>query len=938
MNPQPNHFQPPGLVDSYRLRRTWRFFRGLPERLTAFLFGDDVFVSYARGDGATYAAALASKLTKAGFSCFLDQWSAGQGEALPKYLVRAVRRSSAFVLLATRQSLDSQFIREELEAFSGKQPLILVQLTESIDGSRWSNLVAGVAKTIDVSEHGRIRPSRDTVDRIVNSFRTRSRNKRLRTTFFAVLLVTTGLVALSAWYTAQFKTAAAEAQKRETAANQRVNVANEREDAARRAESKARNEAATADASRSAAVVQALAARAAYGATDRSVGPESVSELAAESVLRRPTALASQVLLDNVSLIAPTVVRAPVSGNVTGLAFTMDGVRAAIQRASEVEIVEIRGTRTFRRFGAAASGSVPSLSDDGQHLAMISTRGVLSLSSEAGTRGRTVELPANVPPNGVALSRDGTAVLVTGTVGAFSGPPPVSHAAVCDGTSDAPCHVESYPNTYINAAVSPNGTELAVAGSNFVEVIQLKRAGSRKRLPLTGAQSPMFCSRACKKVAVTFSRSMVIWDTNADRTVIVNTGGKVRLAQISPDGARLATVSWVSSGAVLQIWDTFDGTEIARFVDPYGIDAIALEASAQRVAFAVEGWVNVCDLNANRLRPLSVPSSVFTLTASNDGTRFVIGSFGAVDVFDRAKNSVNHIKLDPIVVEDAAISRDGRVLVLGGGKLLFVQPQGGFELRADFGARGEVGGTIGANRLSPDGRFYVTTGARTLRVHSTRTDDIVLGPLPLNQDVVTADFSPDGNYIAVGGVKQAEVWNISSKKLLRAIPGWTTFLALSNEGRTIARSGGGTRADVINVGTGKTVFTIEDPNPRRRVPLIQFRFSEDGSKLYVPTMRSGLSEFDLKSGAERRVYTLGSDPDPATGLRTPVTISANARFVAWANGNIVRIAPIDSVELAREACGTIKSPITPEEWSYLAPGEARRLGCGPGKAMVLGTE
>lgn len=39
-----------------------------------FLLGDDIFISYSRADGATYASGLASRLADLAFSCKLDQW------------------------------------------------------------------------------------------------------------------------------------------------------------------------------------------------------------------------------------------------------------------------------------------------------------------------------------------------------------------------------------------------------------------------------------------------------------------------------------------------------------------------------------------------------------------------------------------------------------------------------------------------------------------------------------------------------------------------------------------------------------------------------------------------------------------------------------------------------------------------------------------------
>jgi hypothetical protein len=46
-----------------------------------FLFGDDIFISYSRADGITYAEGLASELAKRGFSCRVDLWEARLGRS-----------------------------------------------------------------------------------------------------------------------------------------------------------------------------------------------------------------------------------------------------------------------------------------------------------------------------------------------------------------------------------------------------------------------------------------------------------------------------------------------------------------------------------------------------------------------------------------------------------------------------------------------------------------------------------------------------------------------------------------------------------------------------------------------------------------------------------------------------------------------------------------
>jgi hypothetical protein len=52
--------------------------------LLRFLFGDDIFISYSRKDGANYAAALANELSKPGrdFSRSLDQCGASAANEL----------------------------------------------------------------------------------------------------------------------------------------------------------------------------------------------------------------------------------------------------------------------------------------------------------------------------------------------------------------------------------------------------------------------------------------------------------------------------------------------------------------------------------------------------------------------------------------------------------------------------------------------------------------------------------------------------------------------------------------------------------------------------------------------------------------------------------------------------------------------------------------
>src|SRR5438045_110820 len=64
-------------------------------------FSDDIFISYSRADGVTYATGLTTRLTAKMFACRFDQWDTTPGGEIPKKLRKALRRSALLVLVGT---------------------------------------------------------------------------------------------------------------------------------------------------------------------------------------------------------------------------------------------------------------------------------------------------------------------------------------------------------------------------------------------------------------------------------------------------------------------------------------------------------------------------------------------------------------------------------------------------------------------------------------------------------------------------------------------------------------------------------------------------------------------------------------------------------------------------------------------------------------------
>ena len=78
----------------------------------------DVFVSYARADGAPFARGLVRQLEAAGFSCYLDEEQVAPGDNVLENLVRALRRSRHAVFVITAAWLKKDWTRWEGDVFA----------------------------------------------------------------------------------------------------------------------------------------------------------------------------------------------------------------------------------------------------------------------------------------------------------------------------------------------------------------------------------------------------------------------------------------------------------------------------------------------------------------------------------------------------------------------------------------------------------------------------------------------------------------------------------------------------------------------------------------------------------------------------------------------------------------------------------------------------
>ena len=190
------------------------------------LFGYDFFISYKRGNAADggaseYAQTLARELTAADFRVFLDNVEAPIGLELKSTLTRALRRSRALILVATRGAVASKYVQLELETFAGKgrRPVIPINVGNAFSGAGPADGGFGALRArepiwIDVDEDAVAsgRPAAATVDHIRQHAHFVKANVRLR---WATGVVMLALVALSAYAGLEAQRATREANNAE---------------------------------------------------------------------------------------------------------------------------------------------------------------------------------------------------------------------------------------------------------------------------------------------------------------------------------------------------------------------------------------------------------------------------------------------------------------------------------------------------------------------------------------------------------------------------------------------------------------------------------------------------------------------------------------------------------------------------------------------------
>lgn len=356
-------------------------------------------------------------------------------------------------------------------------------------------------------------------------------------------------------------------------------------------------------------------------------------------------------------------------------------------------------------------------------------------------------------------------------------------------------------------------------------------------------------------------------------------GGRyiIERAAFSPDGKKLVTAGWQGN---LTIHDLQTGRIIESF--EHGEKVTSIEFSPDGKKFVTGGFdwtAKIWDSESGKmLKSLEHPETVRELKFSPDGTRIATLTLGGVYVWDtetgnsiatpanyknfipeKDENTTNNLKKDySAYSRSVKFSPDNKKLIgTGGGVIALLQIENGKPL-------------IPLKRMKNSRSIYFTSDGKTfLAVINGKTVQIedydtkeVLVSFQHPSNVQLASFSDDGTKLAtICENNKVLVWDIKEEKILTSFQHQSeiesihfaesgkkiiTFFQFPDSGEKVITFRGGSRIQVDDIATKRTIFTLTFKDRPR------FAVSPDGLRLLIliPDAINGntLQIWDIESG------------------------------------------------------------------------------------------
>lgn len=337
-------------------------------------------------------------------------------------------------------------------------------------------------------------------------------------------------------------------------------------------------------------------------------------------------------------------------------------------------------------------------------------------------------------------------------------------------------------------------------------------------------------------------------------------GGVFTLA-FTPDGLSVATGG---ADELIAIWDLASGKAIQRMRGHEGwVSRLAISADGRRLASGgADGTLRLWDIAASRLTGRYQSDPDFSAIAAAPSAAFLAlgDDDGGLTMLDLATGTQRR---SPVTggaeVKAISASPDGAMIATGDADgVVHIRRAGDLGFAATIPAHDHNASGVA---FSPGGDRLASVSWRgDLKIWDAATGALAVERADLLPRLEAVAYSPDGAFLAVGGVNGAAILNASTLEIVARLEGheptrfndppFVEALAFSPDSQRLATAGKDGTARIWNLQGEELLRVDEQTRPLFAEYVKDVGFSKDGRSLFTSGEDNAIRRWDIETGVE----------------------------------------------------------------------------------------